>query len=59
VTQTDPSKMKVMRTLSSADAKKMSPAALRALMNNPRTPESVKVTIRKALREHAAQEKKS
>lgn len=40
---------KVMRTLSSADAANMSQAELRALMNNPRTPESVLKVARKAL----------
>lgn len=41
---------KVMRTLSSADAAGMSQAELRALVNNPRTPQTVKITARKALR---------
>lgn len=41
---------KVMRTLSSADAADMSQSELRALVNNPRTPASVKQVARKALR---------
>jgi 2'-5' RNA ligase len=50
-TVTDASKMKVMRTLASADAAKMSASALRDLINNPRTPASVVKTARKALKE--------
>lgn len=52
-TVTEASKMKVMRTLASADAAKMSKSALRDLINNPRTPESVIKTARKALKEAA------
>ena len=49
---------KVMRTLASADAAKMSQSELRALANNPKSPESVKRTARKALKSIAkAQEK--
>ena len=49
---------KVMRTLSSADAANMSQSELRALVNNPRTPDSVVKAARKALRVHAASEAK-
>lgn len=44
---------KVMRSITEADAKKMSPAALRAMIDNPRTPANVKTTLRKALKQHA------
>lgn len=50
VAQTAANKRKVMRTLSSADAANMSQADLRALINNPRTPSSVKKVARAALR---------
>lgn len=50
VKQTSFKNRKVMRTLSSADASNMSQSELRGLVNNPKIPESVKRTARKALR---------
>lgn len=55
VSSTDLKNRKVMRSLTSADAAGMSQSELRALINNPRTPDSVKKVARKALRS-AAQE---
>lgn len=49
VTQSDAKDRKVMRTITAADAAAMSVTELRAMMNNPRTPESVKKALRKAL----------
>lgn len=57
VSQSDPSKVKVMRSITAADAKKMTPAAIRAMINNPRTPSNVKVTLRKALKAQAQEAK--
>lgn len=56
VEQTALAKRKVVRTLSSVDAANMSPDALRSMLNNPRTPASVKRTIRKALKAIAKKE---
>lgn len=49
VQQTALKNRKVMRTLSSADAANMSPAELRALVNNPQSSDQVKKAARKAL----------
>ncbi len=48
---TDLNKRKVMRTITMADALKMSPGDITAMINNPRTPDHVKKLLRRSLKE--------
>lgn len=47
---------KVMSSITRADALKLSDAQLRAMINNPKTPASVKTILRKAIKTHAKTE---
>lgn len=45
------SKRKVMRSITAADAAKLTPAQITDLINNPRTPDSVKRVLRRSLKD--------
>lgn len=59
VSQTDPKKAKVMRTITAADASKLSVSQLKTMLANPRTPSSIRKALNKALRDHVVEAKAS
>lgn len=48
-------KAKVMRTITAADAAKLSPTVLKAMLANPRTPKSIRKALNKALQNQIKQ----
>ena len=57
VEQSSLDERKVMRTITEADAMAMSAAALRKMLANPRTPDSLRKTLNKALRSKEGEDK--